>query len=563
MFSKRTSYVNVLGDNNTLLYGRVVDVADNGLYMDLLCSGRRREFFPFHKLALSQRTERTSRDYSGMLDGESGEAVSVEVLRRDDSSGAWRWWPGKVMARQAPGPLFWRTYWVCCSVAVVQGEEDMAVTEDRPAVTWTEIFSKHRIRWPVPSTWWTMEHHNGAMVPNTTLPLRIEQGRFVKRSMPLPDDCRGASKAHLQRVMEEEKAFKGQVDCIDVMDAQLQYIVLLDDGVVLPLPEDARQEIIQPLHNVLIQRLPGILLEATAPVERRLVDESRALGADEWLHVFSNVDTMTQTGLRAVCPLWNSILDAPTLATNIIVETSVGIGNPLERQRSDYELTAPIVKFLCSSTKNIIVRSFGRIRATDTTLGEFFTVLDVIHQMAKARPGIHLNALYVVGFSNLVLDQRDGPENVTHESCTVHNPDSVDGKRIVSYGCLDDFIAAYCGLPCNTIHLVRFNMNLQYELMRYAREPMQLNVVIPRARVPLNGNCASAVWEALEATLPAPSRNELRALSKWLAEILAGNDGWHWVHRNGVCKNCRWQQCYADLVILCGFLSVVGFSRDS
>ncbi|XP_055357375.1 uncharacterized protein LOC129602395 [Paramacrobiotus metropolitanus] len=101
MFAILKNQINVVGDNNFLLYGRVVDVADDALGIDLLCAGRRRERIPFQQLLCRPAQNLACLFFLGIYHWES---VAVEVLLRRD--GTWRWWSSDKRIR--PLPAGWR-----------------------------------------------------------------------------------------------------------------------------------------------------------------------------------------------------------------------------------------------------------------------------------------------------------------------------------------------------------------------------------------------------------------------------------------------------------------------
>ncbi|XP_055355514.1 uncharacterized protein LOC129600867 [Paramacrobiotus metropolitanus] len=333
-----TSQINVMGDDGkTLLYGRVVDLAADGLYIDLLCPNRRREFIPFHRVFLSKRA-----DEFGFLMTQLDKtwtSVPVEVLSRKYPGGAWRWWPGELV-NPCPTPASERH--LSYALAVVQGQ-------DNSGATWTDIVGVQHIRWPVPGSWWTekdIEQPSTAL--DVTLLRSTGPGRLVKCCPPLPPSCQGASAAQLLKALKEPLTkwmfpFDDRVVSVDFADGQVQYVVELSDGVEYAQSQDAAQHSVQSLHNGMIERLPDMLRRRAvpAPVEVGTPEEWRAVAFDVWQQVFSYVDTLTQTRLRAVCSAWNAILDTPGLTGNVFIDSDVASGQQTDLH---YTLTVPIFK---------------------------------------------------------------------------------------------------------------------------------------------------------------------------------------------------------------------------
>ncbi|XP_055353090.1 uncharacterized protein LOC129599000 isoform X2 [Paramacrobiotus metropolitanus] len=78
--------VDVWDDSGRLLFGRVVDVAENGLYVDLLCAGRRRELVPYGRL-FHMRSCGLLKD--GVAAGD--QRFPVEALLRPHPLSPWTW----------------------------------------------------------------------------------------------------------------------------------------------------------------------------------------------------------------------------------------------------------------------------------------------------------------------------------------------------------------------------------------------------------------------------------------------------------------------------------------
>ncbi|XP_055330372.1 uncharacterized protein LOC129582783 [Paramacrobiotus metropolitanus] len=490
-------------------------------YIDLLCRGRRRELIPFNRLSLSEPRRFTERDYAIVSTLEPWVTLPVEVLRRQYPGGAWRWWPGELVKLTGTGPSFPCEYY---TVAVVKGQEDSGAI-------WADIVPKHRLRYPVLEDSCPDVPRVSAM----TRLLPIGPYRFVKRSMPLPGACRAASAGQVTEVIravqtKHQRTRKGQVACVDVADDQAHFIVELDGDAEFPQrqADDIAQKIVASLHKALIGRLPSILRAVKAPVEHLRIsgtsDDSRALGVDEWQEVFAHLDTLTQTRLRAVCPAWDAILDTPLLTANIIIQTVGGERLP----GLQYTLTAPIFKCLHSFTKRVIIHDRQHI----IRMAEFLTMLDMLHFVARTRPEIRLRALYTVGVTKLTSEPDLDRDIMEPEACDVHNPDNGYFE-----GHLEGLIATCRGLPCSAMHLVGCRVRLRYDLSGLLQKWdafLLLDVDMARTRLLLNGDVASTVWNAVEAALPAPSGDEIRTLSDWLATIAREEN--QELNRTAVCK---------------------------
>ncbi|XP_055354044.1 uncharacterized protein LOC129599757 [Paramacrobiotus metropolitanus] len=539
MFVQRPCDVNVVY-GSVLLHGRVVDVANNGMYIDLMCHGRRRELIPFPRLFLSKSEEFSDWAYKYLKKQRPNETVPVEILRRECPGGAWRWWPGKMLTLTQEGdptiPTLSDNY---ATVVVVQGQDD-------EGASWTDVVPKQRLRYPVSDSFWTGKPQapSPKWWPVTRL-LPVAPARFIQRRLPLPAECRGASVAQVVEVIrecqsqqaEQPLASRGRVVWVDVADEHLLLKVKLHggDGCAQRQAEHMAQKIVGTLLEPLFGRLPGILRAVQAPVEAMDLgatsDESLALGADEWQEVFAHLVTLTRQKLRVVCPAWDAILDLPTLTASIIVETEA---RSKDLPDLSYALTAPLFKCLRSSTQYVVLHD----RAACINRAQFYTVLKMIRHVSRnCQPAIRLTALYVVGFSDLpskVYQRLRDPI----ESCDVHEHPRDHNRSTFFKGFLQEFIAVSRSVTCETISLVRCPVKLEYNLdfRQQSSMSLALNVDMAKVRLSLSGDFAATVWNAVEALLPAPSDGEVRALSAWLASISTSADERHQGHRMAVCN---------------------------
>ncbi|XP_055330329.1 uncharacterized protein LOC129582747 [Paramacrobiotus metropolitanus] len=333
----------------------------------------------------------------------------------------------------------------------------------------------------------------------------------------------------------KERRVSKQLISIDVADEQLHFIVNLHGDVGFPLrqDEDKAQKIVLALLAAMIDRLPRILRAVEAPDDSLHIcgtgDEPCALGIDEWQAVFAHLDTMTQTKLRGVCPAWNGVLELPTLTGNIFIETDAASRHLPDLQ---YILTAPLFNCLRSATKHIILHDRGQC----VTLADLDGLLSLLRYVSRIYSGIRLTALYAVGVTQL-----SKYVSVTSAWCGVHLPGFVPVAAPFFRDHLDALIAPCRDLPCATIHLVRCQMRLTYRLtdlkgFRKAHGQWNLNLSVDfvKTRLPLTGDVASTLWDAVEAALPAPGDDEMRVLAEWLKTITA--DGRQKRYRIAVCR---------------------------
>ncbi|XP_055357024.1 uncharacterized protein LOC129602088 [Paramacrobiotus metropolitanus] len=502
--------INVVDPDNALLNGRVVGLADNGLYIDLLSANRRRDFVPFDRVILTDPFRTLDAPYHKWPEG-ACKTVPVEVLRHDDRSGVWRWWPAE-MLNSHPKP----------ALGVVQGRDDNGAT-------WTDIFPLRRVRSPVLNGW-----GQSCQLPeaaNTTaLPRCLQPGDLEMDRVPLPAGCLAASTAQLWQAVEELRWTNERAVGMDIADGELQCVVhrvTVDYAeyeqyflgcIPYQYYKDHRyrkeHKSLETALSPLLRRLTRILRRPSPHVERETPDAWRAVTADSWQQVFACLDTLTQNKLRAVCSAWNAILDAPVLTANIVIQTSTATREPL-MPICYYHLVAPLFKCLRTSTQRLILYNLnGR---------DFSTVVDMLHNTAQTHPGIHLLSLYVVGGTDFLpaLGRLDFLPNMfsNGDRCTVHD---LDYQGRPYRAAMQDFISVLQSVPCATLHLAGCKVGLWYSVYLAAPNVTHQNFPLPVTRLLLGGDRASVLWEAMEKALPVPSEDELRALAEWLAGIPEG-----------------------------------------
>ncbi|XP_055327602.1 uncharacterized protein LOC129580884 [Paramacrobiotus metropolitanus] len=505
----RTNQINVVGDEDVLLYGRVVDVAENGLYIDLLCPLLRRELIPFHCVFRSERC--LPAEFYWACNPPQEMSLTVEVLRREYPGGAWRWWPAEMLnPTSASFPREDATH----SVAIVRGREDSGAT-------WTELFPLHRLRWPVPSSWWAGRREKQPGERCVTLPQDIAAGRFFKRCLPLPADCAVVKAAQLRALMKEmdwQRVRYGEVVWVEVVEGQLKYIMELDGGDTLEHFADTVQVILKPFHDALIRRLPGMFCAMTAAVGEAGADEWRAVTSNVWLEVFAHLDTTTQTKLRVVCSAWNALLDEPILTANIVIDASAARSsdNP-ETFGFHYGLTAPIWKRMNQSTKHLIIHDGGE----QFCMRDLSAVADVMCYAAQANPDVHLTALFIVGGRSVLPQLGSGLSwfwrMARGKQCKLH---AADDPRMYDAEYLA-FLAITYYLPRDALHLVRSTLPRPYCLRSQTDPDLQRDVRLAHLRLPISEDWPSTVWEAIEVALPGLEDGEMQELAEWLtvAEI--------------------------------------------
>ncbi|XP_055348876.1 uncharacterized protein LOC129595791 [Paramacrobiotus metropolitanus] len=249
------------------------------------------------------------------------------------------------------------------------------------------------------------------------------------------------------------------------------------------------------------------------------IDDVGVLPPAMLLEVFSQLDTITQTRLRTVCAAWNCILELPTLTACIVV---TGFYNNLAylvvRNQALYFLMATVFKCFRKSTQHIVVDD--RKHWMDT--GDFLMLTDVIRYVGRTTAS-RLRAIHVLG---LRLELRFGNAFRYKDKCQVHRYKAEDSRdfKWVTYR-LFHFTAACGDLPCDALHLVNCTLDLEYawrdEELEKAEE-LELSVELAAAQLPLSDDLGSALWDAMERSLPLLDGKQLARLAMWLKSVTAG-----------------------------------------
>ncbi|XP_055348839.1 uncharacterized protein LOC129595760 [Paramacrobiotus metropolitanus] len=348
----RPNSIDIVGADGLVRYGRVVDVTDNGFFVDFLCPSRRRRFFPFDSSVFPSDIRRVFRQdivADAWAASQAPSPARVEVLMRESPSGPWTWFPAEIVhpPRIADGPH--RHYhvvvvrWDTCIHGVMQ----------------SDVVPVERIRLPMPvARWASAKRRRSEVMPNELqiAAQRVGKWTFVKRSVKLPDNVAWMSVNELRRLWHsnDDVVNYRPITFVEVRNGCSYYLERSFahqwyeqmDGTFHPeFPETIRK-----FHNQFIERLPRIIgtpLINTTEVR----DVFPLLPPELLLEVFSHVNTMTQTKLRAVCLTWDYILQSPLLTATLLITSCESVDHP---ERLEYHLTAPVYKCLSAKTQNYL-----------------------------------------------------------------------------------------------------------------------------------------------------------------------------------------------------------------
>ncbi|XP_055348881.1 uncharacterized protein LOC129595795 [Paramacrobiotus metropolitanus] len=308
----RTNCVDILSDNDQFHRGRVVDVADSGLFIDV-CSNRRRELIPFNRIFQNVKPLMEKDLAEAYAHARPNMTIPVDVLVPETPGGPLAWFPAEIVNMMRG--LRHKT----CSTVVVQW-----VQNDVPC---TDLVRLNRLRWRLASDWWATISRKGPVLRSvsenwhdgicelgkmSTWLQPVGPGAFEKRSVSLPIDC---CHVDVDKLMQNLKGKACRSATVENDDRPVYFVDIKDGRVSYlwrHLPKGILQEIICFIdfaqyqagrcHDGLIARIrqiSGLLPQQRASlVEREESDNLLVLSTAVLLEVFSQLDTHTQTGLH-------------------------------------------------------------------------------------------------------------------------------------------------------------------------------------------------------------------------------------------------------------------------
>ncbi|XP_055345250.1 uncharacterized protein LOC129593085 [Paramacrobiotus metropolitanus] len=520
----RGNSVDVVVTDGVVRYGRVVDTADNGFFVDLFCPTGRRRFFPFgSSVFLSDFRRALSSDI--VADAWAASQLPcpiVEVLMRESLSGPWTWFPAEMV--MPPRSAATKRY----------TEFHVAVVRWGNNATRLDIVPVERIRLPIPKARWAATRSNIMPEDLRFAARRVGKWTFVKRSVKLPDEFASMPVDELRTVLHSNCAVN-YVTFVEFRNECLYFLKRVGgpptDGDHDPDFPEANWQFRQQLMEC-FSRLIGLSKLLCGIAEE--TDAFRVLPPELWLDVFSQLDTMTQTTLRAVCSTWNQILGCPLLTTTIVI---AGVKNIRNAARREYRLTAPLFKYLRSTTQRLIVVDWWN----EIDYEMLHSIVNMMRYVAENNPGIRLKEVSLVGFHwilpiNILLALHE------EDDCGLHLSNGYIVSNSVSYNIYDvnirGFVAIFRGLMCDSIRLIGGTVSPFVDAPPY-RFYCAFPCRIRAARLMVDDDLERSIWDVLELALPIVSDAQRETVSEVLAWVAAQKNasprvGWAW--NDAVCK---------------------------
>ncbi|XP_055340249.1 uncharacterized protein LOC129589497 [Paramacrobiotus metropolitanus] len=494
----RNNSVDVLGDDGMMRYGRVVDVSDDGLFIDMLCPNRRREPVPYHSVFRPNKMSKCDlkRERNSSLT-----VLSVEILLPQTPSGPWIWLPGESDSFLLENAAHQHTGAVVHWRSMGNGK------------SCTDFLPIERIRLPVEEALKQrrmMRNKRCADDEDAAQSDHIRSGTFVKRTEQLDDEFRSVSAkdvaALIKRLDLLQLSFSCDYENSDDRDNPFYHVDVVDlvDGQLGYLSEVGAAERSQwgrkLLRAMMVSNAHGKLSELAA-----IVAEEMALPVELWLDVFSYLDTVTQTQLRAVCAAWNALMESPALRCRIIVGDESW--DCIKREYRVFLSLAAVYKCLRRETQHIVVD----IRRRRLDSGNIVALCDMIRFVADQQTEIRLKSVL---FSKLVhfLVFTHGVHDVVlaDDACYKLTYSSSVCSRTLP---LQHFIAICASLLCNTLVMANWQVCLVYKYLRRGRGRYPVEGIVwakvPSARLTTGSDFRCAFLDALETGLPVLTDQKL------------------------------------------------------
>ncbi|XP_055356321.1 uncharacterized protein LOC129601510 isoform X2 [Paramacrobiotus metropolitanus] len=460
--------VSVLCDDNSLRFGRVVDVADSGLFIDFLCRDQHRVFVRFGRVFFPCPFSAYD------LPGKAGRKVPVQVLLREGPTGAWMWLDGELISVR----------YQSCTAAVVHWKKSGSGGD----VLCSDIVPLERLRRPL----------------DTGKP--IEPGMFAACSVaPLDKTFRSLPPAESAALLQRWKDSYGRAESrlrpVDLVDGQL--------GVVyIPRLCDANSRTFMSALVNLQSDLLHCLNSSRNPPEA----DCSMLPAELWMEVFSHLDTVTQTALRVVAPTWNDMVTSPLLTATLVITNR-------EHVHGRFWMAAVVFKCMTVHTQHVVLAEVGR----PFRMEDLLTVAGMIHYTAEHDPGLRLRCLHLHRLTlHLLINGVTDPLDWTE--CTVHRTSVIGGHSIAwnsdgRYSHLPDFVETLHNLPCEAIRMTNCSVDLVCSLSNREGDLLSVRSMLD-ARMPLGAGFGGALWDALEeVALVGPGAWDVPCMSRFVGAM--------------------------------------------
>ncbi|XP_055352270.1 uncharacterized protein LOC129598404 [Paramacrobiotus metropolitanus] len=473
----RINSVHVQGDDGLYRLGRVVDVADDGLFVDMLRRNQRREFVPFGWVFFPCMPAK--RSVLAEIHAKEIDHQPMQALVRETNSGPWVWQDAEIIS----------VPYQSVEAAVVQWEDKNS------GVLSTDIVPIKRLRY-------ADDDLEGCFFREGD---NIEPGIFARCSVQLDERFRSltteAATALIAAATVADNSCGPELfmRMVELVDGRLGVVYLR-----LRFKScDADDLRFQTALANLQANLPRCLELSEKHWER--VD-SCALLPELWMEVLSHLDAVNQAQLRAISSTWNRLLTAPPLTATLVLTRSK------DDRRFAFLTAAVIYKGLGATTRHLVVAPEDKY---DLDSDDLLAVAGMIHFVAERQPGIRLRGLYLHGVTLDVMINgvRD---NAEFEECVAHQPPA-EYDRQGRFCRLQELVEVVGPLPCEVLRM--FDCTTELACVVSERRKDFLSASLSGAwKLSLGAGFGCALWNALEAPLATPSTADHKFLKQFLAK---------------------------------------------
>ncbi|XP_055351492.1 uncharacterized protein LOC129597825 [Paramacrobiotus metropolitanus] len=337
--------VDILVDD-VMQHGRVIDVADKGLIIDMECRGQRAQFIEYGHIFLAIPP---AYFLNALQDR------NVQVLLRASPDGPWQWFAGETVSENN---FYW---WVTVEAQLPHGVV-------------TELLPREQVRRP----------------PSDSLldSRRVRIKEFERRTCcPLPAVWAGASavlqdtcRLHAQRMLS--------IWCTKVLRRTLVYVQRSRDhplqpqqleAVCLGALEEYNEETI-PRQSFSAVVMPPAKRKRTASWER---EDRLALPSELLVEVLQSLDSIGRTRCRRVCAMWDRLLTTGPHFPDVHVSN-----------REDHPLSGMEHKFwMLTSLLHTVSRRTKIIILTHMDLGDGYDAAGMIRYLCTVSGGGRIGTL--------------------------------------------------------------------------------------------------------------------------------------------------------------------------
>ncbi|XP_055334165.1 uncharacterized protein LOC129585489 [Paramacrobiotus metropolitanus] len=328
-----------------LKHGHVIDVAEGGLIVDFGCDDQRAKFIQFRRISKQPEDSVENYIFDSFFPYFRRPKDDAQVLLRSPATGAWIWYPGKVVALGGYRSEF----------------ADFVEVQMPDGRTIRELMPIDQVRLPLAD----MDY------------VRVYEDQFVIGSCTLPWVSWEDESYWLQEVFKRELNGRFGVLCMSLLGSTVRY--LQDEGWTL-------KKLLKPKKVMGVYRWAkkeeqgGFTSAESRWVLRHMASSpdsgtgqqqdgehcAMPLPVELLVEVFQSLDSIERFRCRRVNPLWNSILTTDANFPFVSVSGKVGAYSKLNfRKEEEFWVAAGLLKCLSSRTQMAVIMGLDMLECRD------------------------------------------------------------------------------------------------------------------------------------------------------------------------------------------------------